>query len=96
MSKNTPDVHSADRTLSFEWEHHKIIIHHRYQWLHIINDIVIGLWFLVGSFLFFFEAYQKAGTYLFVIGSAQMLIRPLIRIAHKLHVGEIETQKLHF
>ncbi|GGE51884.1 hypothetical protein GCM10011391_33370 [Pullulanibacillus camelliae] len=77
------------------WRHH-VTLHNRYEWLHIINDIVIALWFLIGSFLFFFEQYQTAGTWLFVIGSAQMLIRPLIRIAHKLHVGDRDTRNIHF
>lgn len=39
---------------------------------------------------------QEAGTWLFVIGSAQMMVRPVIRIAHKIHVGEIETRNIHF
>ncbi|MCW4457010.1 YrhK family protein [Microbacterium sp. MPKO10] len=64
----------------------EIVIRKRYETLSILNDILIGLWFIVGSFLFFSEATSYAATWLFVIGSVEMLIRPLIRFARHVHL----------
>ncbi|TCP28764.1 YrhK-like protein [Scopulibacillus darangshiensis] len=71
-------------------------VHQRYEWFHILNDVMIATWFLIGSFFFFYESLVEAGTWLFVIGSAQMLIRPAIRIAHKLHVKDKLMNNSHF
>ena len=46
------------------------MIRRRYEALSIANDILVALWFLVGSFLFFSDATTYAGTWLFVVGSA--------------------------
>ena len=64
----------------------ELVIRQRYQTLSILNDFLIGLWFLLGSIAFFWPAWQAAGTWLFVLGSAQLLVRPLIRLAHRLHL----------
>ncbi|QPZ38797.1 YrhK family protein [Paramicrobacterium chengjingii] len=64
----------------------ELVIRKRYETLSIVNDILIGLWFIVGSFLFFSEATSYAATWLFVIGSVEMLIRPLIRFARHVHL----------
>lgn len=58
------------------------MIRQRYQTLSIVNDILIGLWFVVGTFLFFlfFSSLAYAGTSLFVISSVEMLIRPARRV----------------
>ena len=62
------------------------MVRQRYETLSIVNDLLIGLWFLVGSFLFFSSTLSYAGTWLFVIGSVEMLIRPLIRFARRVHL----------
>lgn len=95
-SRNHSNERKQDYTVTVQMEKHRLILHHRYEWLHIINDIMIAIWFLIGSFFFFYESTQTVGTWLFVIGSAQMMVRPIIRIAHKIHVGEIETRNIHF
>ena len=68
----------------------ELVVRQRYETLSIVNDILIGLWFLVGSFLFFSGSTTYAGTWLFVIGSVEMLVRPAIRLARRLHL-----QRLH-
>jgi hypothetical protein len=67
-----------------------------YEWLHIANDALIGLEFLIGSFMFLSRSTQAVGIWLFVVGSAQMLIGPGIRIANKLHVRRIRKSLLHW
>ncbi|WP_080875815.1 YrhK family protein [Oceanobacillus timonensis] len=66
-----------------------------YKLLYQINDLVLGLIFLIGSFLFFNENTTFAGTVLFVIGSIQMLIRPVISIVHDFHLSKVQKRSTH-
>lgn len=68
----------------------ELVIRRRYEAGSIVNDVLIGLWFLIGSVFFFFDSLTRAGTVLFVIGSVEMLIRPVVRLARHLHI-----QRLH-
>lgn len=68
----------------------ELVIRRRYEAASIVNDVLIGLWFLIGSVFFFFDSLTRAGTVLFVIGSVEMLIRPVVRLARHLHI-----QRLH-
>lgn len=72
--------------LTFRIGQRELVIRKRYEVLSIINDVLIGVWFLVGSILFFNEATTRAGTWLFVIGSAELLVRPLIRLSRLVHL----------
>lgn len=60
-----------------------------YDWLAIANDIMVGIEFVVGSILFL-PYLPKIdglhGVYLFIIGSSQLLIRPMIQIAKRIHL----------
>ena len=58
-----------------------------YETVSIVNDVMVALWFVVGSILFFSEATTTAGTWLFLVGSVQLLIRPLIRLTRRVHLG---------
>ncbi len=60
-----------------------------YKALYQLNDVVLGVIFLIGSFLFFSDSTVFDGTVLFVIGSIQMIIRPLIAMVHDLHMAII-------
>lgn len=68
----------------------ELIIRERFETLSIVNDIAAGLCFLVGSFLFFSPATSYAATWLFVVGSALMLLRPTIRL-----VRRVQLRRLH-
>ena len=68
----------------------ELVIRRRYEAASIVNDVLIGLWFLIGSVFIFFDSLTRAGTVLFVIGSVEMLIRPVVRLARHLHL-----QRLH-
>jgi hypothetical protein len=65
--------------------HEELVIHRRYQIASILNDFLIAIWFLVGSIFFLFASLEKPGVWLFILGSAQLSIRPIIRIAHRIH-----------
>lgn len=79
----------SPRTLTLHLGHEELVIRQRYETLSILNDVLIGMWFLVGSFLFFGASTTYAGTWLFVVGSVEMLIRPLIRLARRVHLRRI-------
>ncbi len=69
--------------------HEELVIRRRYEVLSIINDILIGLWFAIGSVLFFSNATTYAGTWLFVVGSIELLVRPAIRLTRQVHLKRL-------
>lgn len=77
---------SDDPDLDIHIGHDELVLRQRYEVLSIANDVLIGVWFLIGSFLFFQESTATAGTWLFVVGSAQLLIRPMIRLSRRVHL----------
>ncbi|HET7304038.1 MAG TPA: YrhK family protein [Segeticoccus sp.] len=77
---------SDDPDLDIVVGHDELVLRQRYEVLSIANDVLIGVWFLIGSFLFFRESTATAGTWLFVVGSAQLLVRPMIRLSRRVHL----------
>ncbi|WP_330446230.1 YrhK family protein [Kocuria rhizophila] len=73
--------------------HHEIVIRGRYETLSMTHDILIGIISLVGSFLFFNDSTMYVATWLFVVGSALMLIRPSIRITRRVHLQRIAPNR---
>ncbi|BCJ38153.1 hypothetical protein Athai_56560 [Actinocatenispora thailandica] len=90
MSTDSADHHGNTSPLVLHVGREELIIRQRYEVVSILNDILVGGWFLVGSVLFFFPARNNLAIWLFVIGSIEMLIRPLIRLARRIHL-----QRLH-
>ena len=66
-----------------------IVIQRRYDALGAMNDLLIAIWFLIGSFFFLKESLTTDGTWLFILGSAQLLIKPLIKLVSLIHVGRV-------
>lgn len=77
------------RDLTFHIGHDELVIRQRYEALSIANDILVGLWFIIGSILFFFPSTSTTAIWLFLIGSIEMIIRPIIRMARKVHLIKI-------
>ncbi len=67
-----------------------------YEWLHIVNDFLIGIYFLVGSVFFLYPDLKVAGIWLFIIGSGQMLMGPLLRTLNKFYARTIRKKVLHW
>lgn len=84
-----------DRPLNIKIGREELVIRQRYEVASICNDIVIAIWFIVGSMLFFSESTTFAATWLFLIGSVQMMIRPGIRLVRRVHLQKIGTQTSH-
>ena len=86
MAPDTSASGPSDAAVVLHLGPEELVIRQRYETLSIANDVVIGLWFLIGSFLFFDESTVTIGTWLFVVGSVEMLVRPVIRLARRLHL----------
>ena len=71
-------------------------LHRLYDWLGIGNDLAIGLEFLVGSICFLPHRNEHLGVWLFIAGSSQLLIRPLIVISRKIHLRRLYRRKIKF
>ncbi|XWX57475.1 YrhK family protein [Clavibacter nebraskensis] len=67
----------------------ELVIRHKYEVASIVNDIMVAAWFVVGSILSFSESTTTAGTWLFLVGSIQLMIRPLIRLGRRVHLTRI-------
>ncbi|MDO5743479.1 MAG: YrhK family protein [Micrococcaceae bacterium] len=85
-ASNPGEIDGNDRPLILHLGHEELVIRQRYETISIVNDLLIGAWFLVGSFLFFSPSTTYAATWLFVIGSVEMLIRPAIRFTRRVHL----------
>lgn len=92
-NKNDVDLHFNKNNLSPESQSHANEITTFYKALYQINDIVLGLIFLVGSFFFFSDKTMVAGTVLFVIGSIQMTARPVISFVHDMRLTNYYKRK---
>jgi hypothetical protein len=79
----------SSAALAFDIDGHELVIRRRYETLSVVNDILIGLWFTVGSVLFFWESTTTVGVSLFLIGSVELLVRPGIRLTRQLHLKRL-------
>jgi hypothetical protein len=87
QSSESESTDSGDVYLKFG--HEELVIHHRYETISIVNDVMMALWFLIGSIFFFYPSLTYAATWFFTVGSAQFLIRPMIRLARNLHLQRL-------
>jgi len=88
-SASTGGGTGAPRPLVFTLGHRELVIRRRYQVLSIVNDILIAVWFTIGSIMFFSDAWTYTGTWLFVVGSIELLIRPAIRLTRQIHLQRL-------
>ena len=72
------------------------VAHEVYEWAHVANDAVTALLFLVGSIFFLYDSLKEWGIWLFIIGSAQMMVGPIIRTFNKIYVRRIRKQPIHW
>lgn len=70
----------------------ELVIRQRYEVASIVNDILIACWFIIGSILFFSPSYTELGTWLFLLGSVELLIRPVIRLTRRVHLRRVHGQ----
>lgn len=80
---------AQDHPIQLPLGHERVVIDNRYETLSIINDVLIALFFVVGSILFYFESLHVAATTLFLLGSIEFLMRPVIRLARRVHLQRL-------
>ncbi|MFC7341506.1 YrhK family protein [Saccharopolyspora griseoalba] len=86
-----PSPGESSRTVLLHIGNEELVIRQRYEVLSIVNDLLIAVWFLIGSVLFFWESTIVAGTWLFVLGSVQLMIRPLIRLHRRVKLRRVAS-----
>jgi hypothetical protein len=82
-----------DNPITIRLGHDELVIRRRYEFASIANDFLIGVWFLVGSLMFLDPDMVELGTWLFVLGSFQLLIRPTIRLASHIHLQRLPASR---
>ncbi|WP_370541965.1 YrhK family protein [Amycolatopsis sp. FDAARGOS 1241] len=69
--------------------HDELIIRRRYEDLSIAEHILVALWLVAGSVLFLSGSLGTLATWLFLIGSVELLVRPGIRLTRAVHLRRI-------
>ncbi|PRX47734.1 YrhK-like protein [Prauserella shujinwangii] len=82
---------SESKPVQLKFGHEELVIRQRYEVASIVNDLLIAVWFVIGSVLFFSESTATAGTWLFLLGSVQLLIRPVIRLRRRVHLRRLAS-----
>lgn len=90
MKENT--TRQDRRELDIGIGNHHLTIQRRYQAVGALNDLLIAIWFLVGSFFFLNNSLVESGTWLFVVGSGQLLIKPTLKLTGLIHLGRIHRR----
>jgi hypothetical protein len=75
--------------LDFDLGHRHVVIQRRYEALGAINDLMIAIWFLIGSFFFLNKSLVEGGTWLFIVGCIQLLIKPVLKLSSLVHVSRV-------
>lgn len=70
----------------------RIVIEKRYRALSALNDLLIGIWFLAGSIMFFDDSLMTLGTGFFVVGSIELILRPVIKLTELIHVKRVNAR----
>lgn len=87
------NFYRKENELDLEIGNRYIVIQRRYEFIGAFNDLLIAIWFLVGSIFFLNDSLMESGTWLFIVGSAQFLIKPLIKVASLIHVSGIYKEE---
>lgn len=77
------------RTVTLHLGHDELVIRRKWETASIVNDVLVALWFVIGSVLFFWESTTTAATWFFLVGSLQFLARPVIRLSRRVHLQRI-------
>ncbi|MDD9205644.1 YrhK family protein [Georgenia sp. 10Sc9-8] len=80
---------AEDHPVQLPLGHEKVVIDNKYETLSIINDVLIAVFFVAGSIMFYFESLQTEATTMFLLGSIDFLLRPVIRLARRVHLKRL-------
>ncbi|RYH11641.1 YrhK family protein [Tropicimonas sp. IMCC6043] len=66
-----------------------IAVYGFYEKLYTMIDLSAALCFVVGSVMFFFDAWQIPGTWLFLVGSVFFAARLAVRFLREFHLARL-------
>ncbi|WP_428836068.1 YrhK family protein [Streptomyces albus] len=89
MPKKPAPRHPTGRSLTLHIGHEELVVRRRYEAASVVNDALIAAWFLVGSVMFLSPDWTRTGTWFFILGSIELMIRPVIRLSRQLHLTRI-------
>ncbi|MGI5348010.1 YrhK family protein [Streptomyces sp. CA-250714] len=93
MSENPPHHHKRD-SLTLHIGKEELVVRQRYEAVSIANDVLVAVWFLIGSIMFFSPEWAGPGTWCFVFGSVELMIRPVLRLTRQLHLQKVHGAPL--
>lgn len=86
-TENDDDSNDIDLILGSD----ELVIRNRYEVARILNELFIGVLFVVGSILFLWQSTSTVGTWLFILGSSQLLLKPGIGLARRVHLKRFDS-----
>ena len=66
--------------------------HAIYQWIHLLVDFAAAAMFVVGSILFLQPGLERAGSWLFLVGSIFFAMKPTVRLLRVLHLRRLASE----
>jgi len=90
-----PDAGHEGDAITLTLGNQEVVLRQRYELLSILNEIGIFLFFTVGSVAFYWHELFNVGVTLFVIGSVQLGIRPLIRFTRRVQLRKLTKGMPH-
>ncbi len=76
---DTKDISIAGQSL-------EIYFKEKYASLQLLGDILVGIFFVSGSILNFFQSVSLYGNILYLLGSLSLTIRPLLKITKRIWI----------
>ncbi|WP_301108589.1 YrhK family protein [Sporosarcina sp.] len=88
-----PKFIDTDNDYEVKMGKYTVFLNKNHQYIFIINESVPGIIFVVGSIFFLFDSLKTAGIILFIVGNAQLFIRPVLEILHAITLRNMDNIK---
>ncbi|EWG11242.1 YrhK family protein [Cytobacillus firmus] len=85
-------VREQQEDVQIEIGSYKMVIEKRYQAVSFVNDMLLGVLYLIGSILFLIDVSQMVSISFFLAGSIMMIIRAGLNLLKDLHINKISRK----
>ncbi|PAE23796.1 MULTISPECIES: YrhK family protein [Bacillaceae] len=85
-------VREQQEDVHIEIGSYKMVIEKRYQAISFVNDMLLGVLYLIGSILFLTDVSQTVSISFFLAGSIMMIIRAGLNLLKDLHINKISQK----
>ncbi|MEH6987585.1 MULTISPECIES: YrhK family protein [Bacillales] len=85
-------VREQQEDVHIEIGSYKMVIEKRYQAISFVNDMLLGVLYLIGSILFLTDVSQTVSISFFLAGSIMMIIRAGLNLLKDLHINKISRK----